>query len=60
MRQQHHGYSSGPAAIAPSSKHLGDILKLDLLKDKTADEVEHIWMAVSACLLVSASWLMLT
>lgn len=53
-RQQQSGYSSDSAASAPSSKHLRDVLRLDLLQDKTADEVEHIWLTVSTCLLVCA------
>jgi hypothetical protein len=44
QRQQHRQYSS--RAAAPSSKDLADILKLQLLQDKSADDVEHIWMAV--------------
>lgn len=33
------------AAAVPSSRDLADILKMQLLQDKTADEVEHIWMS---------------
>lgn len=40
--QQHRRYSG--RAAAPSSKDLADILKLQLLQGKTADDVELIWM----------------
>ncbi|KAF8070907.1 atpaf1 [Scenedesmus sp. PABB004] len=36
--------SSGGASSGVSSKRLGDIIKLPLLVDKTADEVEAIWL----------------
>jgi hypothetical protein len=43
-QRQHRQYSS--RAAAPSSKDLADVMKLQLLQDKSADDVEHIWMAV--------------
>lgn len=50
QHQQLRGFNSSPTLY---SKQLGDIMKVDLLKHKTPDEVEHIWLAVralSACL----------
>lgn len=62
--QQHRRYSG--RAAAPSSKDLADILKLQLLQGKTADDVELIWMQVShhtsctswkpTCLIISCSF----
>lgn len=48
ISQQQHCYASTVDAAALANKRLGDILKLELIQDKTPDEVEHIWLNVSA------------